>query len=65
MKAKNLLTTLLIVVSLQSIGQEYHKLINDSLYWDVAFKDPSYICNETVSKGHGDSFSREILSSMH
>jgi len=51
MKMKNLFTTLLIVISLQSFGQGYHKLINDSLYWDVAYKDPSYICNDFSELG--------------
>lgn len=47
---KNILLLSIVISSLVSFGQEYHKLINESYYWDVPYADQGYICN-----GFGDS----------
>lgn len=45
MKAKIILTTILIIGSIfQSMSQNYIKLINDSIYWDIAYAESTYIC---------------------
>jgi hypothetical protein len=46
MKTKIILITIFLFTTLhfQSHSQGYHKLINDSLYWDVAVAEMGYIC---------------------
>jgi hypothetical protein len=46
MKAKIILITIFLFTALhfQSHSQGYHRLINDSLYWDVAVAEMGYIC---------------------
>lgn len=34
----------LLFCSIVTLGQTYHKLINESLYWDVPIAEPGYIC---------------------
>jgi len=52
MKAKIILITIFLFTALhfQSYSQGYQRLINDSLYWDVAVAEMGYICN-----GYSDS----------
>jgi hypothetical protein len=40
---------ILLAISFQSKSQSYIKLVNDSLYWDVAYAEEGYIC-----EGFGD-----------
>ena len=45
MKAKIILTLTIIIGSIfQSMSQNYIKLINDSIYWDIAYAESTYIC---------------------
>jgi hypothetical protein len=46
MKAKIILPTIFLFTAFhfQSYSQGYHRLINDSLYWDVAVAEMGYIC---------------------
>lgn len=47
MKTKIILITIFIFTALhfQSLSQGYQRLINDSLYWDVAVAEMGYICD--------------------
>jgi hypothetical protein len=45
MKAKIILTLTIIIGSIfQSLSQNYLKLINDSINWDIAYAESTYIC---------------------
>lgn len=41
---KKLLLLAIFIGSLSLFGQNYHKLINESFYWDVPFAAQAYIC---------------------
>jgi hypothetical protein len=46
MKAKIIIITIFLFTALhfQSYSQGYHQLINDSIYWDIAYAESTYIC---------------------
>jgi hypothetical protein len=45
MKAKILLSIIIFIGStFHSLSQNYIKLINDSIYWDIAYAESTYIC---------------------
>jgi hypothetical protein len=51
---KNLFLSIAIsLFSILTFGQEYHKLINESFYWDIPVADMAYIC-----QGYGENIPR-------
>ncbi len=47
---KKILLLALLISPVVTFGQEYHKMINESFYWDVPYADMGYICS-----GFGDT----------
>ncbi|MFA7301963.1 MAG: T9SS type A sorting domain-containing protein [Candidatus Shapirobacteria bacterium] len=41
----NYLLLLIVVCSFTTYGQEYHRLLNESTYWDIAGAEMGYICS--------------------
>ncbi len=68
---KKLLSFFIIIFIFNNLSnsQSYHKLINDTLYWDVAFAEMGYICGAYSDFGpwrykfNGDTVINDILYS--
>ncbi|MGB0887348.1 MAG: T9SS type A sorting domain-containing protein [Vicingaceae bacterium] len=42
---KRIILILIVFLSSLSYGQNYHKLLDNNIYWDVGFADMGYICS--------------------
>jgi hypothetical protein len=77
MKALNFISLLFLLSSISVEGQEYLKLLNETMYWDIAYAQKGYICSgfsndppkrfsfsgDTVIQGntYTKSYSRDLI----